>query len=272
MPATTQRQRTTTPARPGDARLALLVIVLFEFGFLVAGADHALRTLAAPAGPERTAAGLRAAQCVIGVPITLVAELVTRRTRLCLPGAWRIGFAAFVFMSLVLGSAYGVYWLVPAWDTVQHAWSAVLLVLAGLGLLGAVTRDAHTTDAPAPTPDAHAPDAHAPTPDAPAPAPQRAPVIARPPLWIAALFAYAFGALGGVLWEFVEMSIDGALGLNMQRFLLQDGTPLVGRAALLDTMADLQTNNVAALATLAALAWPLRTRRPALLRVVPHWR
>nr|NLI50764.1 hypothetical protein [Propionibacterium sp.] len=238
--------------RRGDTGTASrLLIGLFALGFGVAAADHALRALGAAPGPERTAAALHAGQSLLGLPILAIAELVHRRTRLFLPGPWRVAFAAFVFMTLVLGSAYGAYWLVPSWDTLQHAWSAVLLVLAGLGMLGALGPDAAVQ---------------------PRPHPAEPPVVARPPLWLAALFAYAFAALGGVLWEFVELALDGALGLNMQRFAHQDGTPLVGRAALLDTMEDLLTSHVAALATLAVLAWPLRAGRPALRRVVPHWR
>ena len=73
-------------------------------------------------------------------------------------------------------------------------------------------------------------------------------------------------------WEFVEFATDAFLGTNMQRFAEQDGAPLPGRVALLDTMGDLQVNSLAALATLALVARPLRTARPGLRRFTPHWR
>lgn len=216
-----------TASPPGRLDVATLLVALFGVAFVVTGVETIGRGEL-----------VHAAQCLVGVPIMLVAEVLHRRTRLCLPGPWRVAFAAFVFASLVMGSVYDVYWLLPHWDTLLHAWSAVLLVLAGLGLLGALDADA----------------------------------AARPPLWISALFAYAFAALGGVLWEFVEFATDAFLGTNMQRFAEQDGAPLPGRVALLDTMGDLQVNSLAALATLALVARPLRTARPGLRRFTPHWR
>lgn len=216
-------------------RLGVGLMWLFGAGFLAAAANQAGRALGAePGSAERSASALRAAQCLIGLPLALLPGVIDRHTRLGVPVALRVLLAAFVFMSLVLGSAYGVYWLLPHWDTLLHAWSATMLVLTGLGLAG----------------------------------PRRG----VRPLALAAVFAFAFAALGGVLWEYVEFAIDGAMGLNMQRFLNQDGTPLVGRAALLDTMGDLGTNSIAALGTLAVLAIPLRDERAWLRWVVPHWR
>ena len=54
-----------------------------------------------------------------------------------------------------------------------------------------------------------------------------------------ALFSFCFAVTMGVLWEIYEFSFDGLLGLNMQKFALENGTNLVGRLALMDTMKDL---------------------------------
>jgi len=43
----------------------------------------------------------------------------------------------------------------------------------------------------------------------------------------------------GVVWEVYEFAVDGLLGLNMQKYAMEDGEPLIGRAALADTMGDL---------------------------------
>lgn len=48
-------------------------------------------------------------------------------------------------------------------------------------------------------------------------------------------------------WEIYEFTFDGLLGLNMQKFMLEDGTQLVGRAALTDTMGDIIMDFVGAL-------------------------
>jgi len=54
-----------------------------------------------------------------------------------------------------------------------------------------------------------------------------------------AMFTFCFATSIGVLWEIYEYTFDGILGLNMQKFMLEDGTQLVGRAALDDTMKDI---------------------------------
>ena len=58
------------------------------------------------------------------------------------------------------------------------------------------------------------------------------------PIFVA-IFAFAFAVSLGVIWEIYEFTFDGILGLNMQKFALENGTQLVGRAALTDTMEDL---------------------------------
>ena len=65
------------------------------------------------------------------------------------------------------------------------------------------------------------------------------------PLFVA-LFSFCFAVTLGVVWEFYEYTFDGLLGLNMQKFALENGTPLIGRAALADTMMDLVVDAVGA--------------------------
>ena len=63
-----------------------------------------------------------------------------------------------------------------------------------------------------------------------------------------ALFAFCFALACGVVWEIYEFTLDGIMQLNMQKYALQDGTLIVGRAALLDTMEDLIVDTLGALA------------------------
>ena len=60
------------------------------------------------------------------------------------------------------------------------------------------------------------------------------------------LFAFCFALSVGVFWEFYEFSFDKLLELNMQKFMLEDGTMLVSREALADTMMDLVVDAVGA--------------------------
>ena len=51
----------------------------------------------------------------------------------------------------------------------------------------------------------------------------------------------------GALWEIYEFSADALFDTNMQKFALDDGTPLVGQAALKDTMKDIIVDTLGAL-------------------------
>ena len=53
------------------------------------------------------------------------------------------------------------------------------------------------------------------------------------------LFAFCFSVALGSIWEIYEFAADGLVGMNMQKFMLADGTLLVGHAALADTMKDI---------------------------------
>jgi uncharacterized membrane protein YjdF len=61
-------------------------------------------------------------------------------------------------------------------------------------------------------------------------------------------FAFCFALSAGAIWEIYEFTFDGLLGLNMQKFLLENGEALVGRAAVVDTMKDLITDAISAFA------------------------
>ena len=50
----------------------------------------------------------------------------------------------------------------------------------------------------------------------------------------------------GAIWEIYEFTIDGLMQLNMQKYALENGVALVGRAALIDTMSDLIVDAVGA--------------------------
>jgi hypothetical protein len=63
-----------------------------------------------------------------------------------------------------------------------------------------------------------------------------------------ALFAFSFAITCGTIWEVYEFAADGILGTNMQKFITSNGTVLVAREALVDTMEDLIVDASGALA------------------------
>lgn len=61
------------------------------------------------------------------------------------------------------------------------------------------------------------------------------------------LSALALSSFASVIWEMIEFAVDAIIpSQNAQRFLEFDGTPKVGRAALVDTMSDLNAHVVGA--------------------------
>ena len=62
-----------------------------------------------------------------------------------------------------------------------------------------------------------------------------------------AFFTLCFAVFLGAVWEIYEFTADSILHTNMQKFALEDGTALVGRDALWDTMKDIIVDTVGAL-------------------------
>jgi hypothetical protein len=61
-----------------------------------------------------------------------------------------------------------------------------------------------------------------------------------------ALFAFCFAVTLGVVWEIYEFTMDYFLNTNMQKYALENGELLVGKAALADTMKDLIVDAIGA--------------------------
>lgn len=146
--------------------------------------------------------------------------------------AWRIPtlisslYFLFLWGSIFLGEILHFYYLMPLWDDAMHFISAMLLGIFGLSLARLLDdrRDTSYEDA-----------------EATAEADSSLPPVkhhAFPRILIAVSFAMLIGAM----WEIFEYLCDGILGINMQKFAAMENgelLPLVGRAALTDTMQDL---------------------------------
>ena len=59
-------------------------------------------------------------------------------------------------------------------------------------------------------------------------------------------FAFCFAVSLGSIWEIYEFASDSILKTNMQKFKLENGTELVGKLALDDTMKDIIVDCVGA--------------------------
>lgn len=176
---------------------------------------------ASPSGPEheklKSDYALMVVQCSLGILAMLLPGWLARKWRVEIPSGMMILYLLFLYAAIYLGEVQSFYYRIPHWDMILHGFSG--------GMLGALAfsfvRLLNNSD--------------------------RVHVELNP--LFTAVFAFCFSITLGVFWEFYEYSVDGMLGLNMQKFLQENGAMFSGRDALCDTMQDLIINAVGALFT-----------------------
>jgi len=155
-------------------------------------------------------------QCLLGILVLHLPGFLTRRFKLAIPNLLYILYILFLYCAIFLGEVRNFYFLIPHWDIILHAFSSVMTGLVGFMVVTVLNQTKIT------------------------------PVHLSP--FFVALFSFAFAVTVGTLWEIYEFSFDGLLGMNMQKFLTENGTALIGRQALSDTMEDLIVDCLGALA------------------------
>ena len=155
-------------------------------------------------------------QCLLGLIVMMIPPLFTHKLKVMVPSFMTILYYVFLYCSIFLGEIFGFYYNLPNWDLMLHAMSGAMLGVLGFLIVDWLNKDEHVK-------------------------------LSMNPFFVS-LFAFSFALMIGTLWEIYEFAFDRALGLNMQKFTLADGTPLVGAAALADTMEDIIIDTLAALA------------------------
>jgi len=155
-------------------------------------------------------------ECILGIVVIFLPSMTERVWHIAIPSFMFIAFVIFLYAAIYLGEIRSFYYKVKNWDTVLHAFSAFMLGSLGFSIVN-LLNDLEK-------------------------------VRIRMSSLFVAFFAFFFAIALGVLWEIYEYSFDGILGLNMQKYAMDDGTLLVGRAALQDTMKDLIIDAISALA------------------------
>jgi uncharacterized membrane protein len=190
-------------------------VVLFIFASFILITGYEFFRFVQTRGTEKQAEHfLRLVQVGFGLVALLFPSLLRKHTRILLPQRITFIYAVFLYLALLLGSLGGFYDTVAEWDTIQHALSSALFGVLGFSVIanlqeGGVERLNLT------------------------------PVLS-------SLFSFCLATTIGVLWEFYEFFADSVMGQNTQRTATIDGVPLIGQAALLDTMGDLIVNCTAA--------------------------
>lgn len=200
------------------------ILSMFVFASLLVSAIFvAVRLVLAPSQPDgsnferlKSDYVLMLVQCVLGMVVLLLPSVIARRLKIEIPSGMMILFVIFLYCAIYLGEVRSFYYHIQSWDTVLHWFSGAMIGALGFSFVALFNNS------------------------------ERIPVNLSP--FFVAAFAFCFAVTLGVFWEFYEYSFDGLLGLNMQKFALEDGMQLVGRAALQDTMKDLVVDAVGAFA------------------------
>ena len=154
-------------------------------------------------------------ECLLGIIVIHIPSILEKKFSFEIPYALNIMYLVFLYCAITLGEVRDFYYRVPHWDTILHTLSGVMLGFFGFMVIDILNRDKNTS-------------------------------VNLSPIFVS-LFAFCFAVSIGLVWEIYEYSFDGILGLNMQKFRLEDGTELIGRAALSDTMDDIIVDALGAL-------------------------
>lgn len=156
-------------------------------------------------------------QCVLGIVAMLLPSQFEKRWHLHFPSTMIFLYVLFLYCAIYLGEVRSFYYRIENWDTILHTFSGGMIATIGFSAICLLNNS------------------------------NRIPMNLSP-LFVA-VFAFCFALTIGVFWEVYEYTFDGILGLNMQKFMLEDHTQLIGRMALEDTMMDLMVDSLGAAVT-----------------------
>lgn len=153
-------------------------------------------------------------QCILGIVAMLMPGILKHRIKLEIPSNMLILYTLFLYAAIYLGEVKSFYYTVTHWDTILHTFSGAMLGALGFSFVTLLNKE------------------------------EKIPMHLSP--IFVAVFSFCFAVTLGVFWEVYEFTFDGILKLNMQKFALEGGELLAGRAALADTMKDLIVDSVGA--------------------------
>jgi hypothetical protein len=154
-------------------------------------------------------------QCMLGLAILFLPSALERKLKITFSNAMHIFFVLFLFAAIILGEVRGFYRKFFHWDTILHTLSGVMLSSFGFCIIDIINRNERIN------------------------------------LGLSdgfmSFFSFCFAVMLDTMWEIIEFIMDAAMELNMQQYILPNGTVLTGRYALADTMKDLIVDALGAL-------------------------
>ena len=153
-------------------------------------------------------------QCILGIVGFFLPNIISKKTKIVIPSKMYIAYILFLYGAVFLGEVRNYYHRIPHWDTMLHTLSGAMFGALGFSVVNILNKNERVH-------------------------------VKLSPLFVA-LFSFLFAVTLGVMWEIFEFAVDGALGVNMQKFALENGTLLSGRLAVIDTMQDLIVDSIGA--------------------------
>lgn len=156
------------------------------------------------------------AQSALFLIVSFLPNFLTR-FKLDIPDFLYIIFIFFCLAHFFCGEILGFFVKVKWWDSALHTFSGMLIALLSFSLINLLNKNSDGF---------------------------------KLNIWFAALFAFSLTITTGVIWEIIEYASDSFFGSNMQRAYVSTmngrGEPLLGQAALDDTMKDLMLDAIGA--------------------------
>ena len=193
-----------------------LVTLIFSIGFSIYKLFDAPAELSEARPHERLKSDyvLMLVQCLLGCVVLFLPAAIEKHFKIDIPNYMEVFYFIFLYCAIYLGEVRNFFFIIPYWDLILHTFSGAMLGVLGFSLVNIMntSKKVQVTLSPAFT----------------------------------MLFSFCFALAVGGVWEIYEFVMDGLLGMNMQKFMLENGTQLIGRAALADTMEDMIVDAIGA--------------------------
>jgi hypothetical protein len=154
-------------------------------------------------------------QCVLGSVVLFLPSALEYKFKISFSNGMHVFFILFLYAAIILGEVQGYYRKFYHWDTVLHTLSGGMLSSFGFCIIDIINKSERINLGLSD--------------------------------WFMSLFSFCFAITLDALWEIVEFIMDMFMDLNMQQYVLPNGTVLLGHYALVDTMKDLIVDVLGAL-------------------------
>jgi uncharacterized membrane protein YjdF len=154
-------------------------------------------------------------QCILGAVVLFLPSALEHKFKISFSNGIHIFFIIFLYGAIILGQVQGYYRRFYHWDTILHTLSGGMLSSFGFCIIDIINKNKRINLGLSD--------------------------------WFMSFFAFCFAIMLDTLWEIIEFFMDMFMDLNMQQYILPDGTILTGHYAVVDTMKDLIVDVLGAL-------------------------